>query len=1148
MFMSSKYDEDVSENPFFMKLMSSYAELIEKVTVAEGIVCVPKISIASHTTVTREDAEDHILLPFTEGSEDGANEVFKTLSGKLVHVDKDKLTTKSGFQIPAEISVLFAETFHGDVNGSYRVFCIDGLINREVEKDKVQSSLKNVSPTSYVQVLDMLWSHSGGQKMRESLDKILNTFAATYDRLEGESLRSIVDAANAHFAKAMQLLLKDSVVGKSARYNHHYMENLKVAVETYMMNAVHKHLFPVIIATVASQDAELNKITRNLRDLQLSDLGIRKIFNENILPAKKELSQLNRYSTPVGRLFCIKRVVAALTKAPRLSSVSRDGTAMMTSDDLLPILIFLIIKSEVPNWMANLVYMQHFHFAKSSDDDEFGFYLASIEAALEHIKTGNIKEDIKPLKRDRWNTVILTESMETPNTPPSPASSASTQSYNSIIDEFFKYVQEGDERAVIQMLEQPQKSSEEITMKMCHPLCSCDRCDKLVSELRTNSKLVTAYTRDNKGYTALHIAAYYGQGLLIDLLVKNHAVVDATDYLGLTPLHLACQRGYQNVMLLLLHFGADITVTDNEGNTPLHLSCANGHEDCVKALVFYDAYTKKLNINATNELGNTPLHLAAKWGYDNIVKTLLENGAGANIRNKKQQTPVSLAQNVVVQRWLQVAAEGLDFHPISPHFVSPKSGARSRSSSIASAGSLSNSHSDSHSKEVEAFNQEAACFSTVSVSLEDPSEAERRRKKERLFKAIIEGDIQLVKFYFGLQSDSGDIDDDDDLPGSAVVTSSSGMCHPLCQCDKCAAVQKATRKSSDKMSVDVKTNTGYSPIHMAVLHNHSDIVELLILLKANVSLQNHKGMTPLHLACCVRSSLITDMLVKAGAKTDVKDMNSDTALIIAASNGFLNGVQILIKGGADLNMTNMKGNTALHEALRRKHFQTANCLLAAGADPRMKNSQGKLPLDETNDPVMRGLVVAASFRLEEETKAQQNTNANKQILTDFKPENGHISIKELFAAFEEKDLHTLQSLAASIRTFDRKSKLRKTVTHDHSLPRLDGLVRKHSILSFNKNTLRKVRSVDKADPLHVYSLFKSKSMDHVVGNSNNNNDELLTPMGDNSLLPIFDYSEDRSYLNLPSSDSLENESSVTDDQIQKKSAVTEMPDSPSCCS
>ena len=45
--------------------------------------------------------------------------------------------------------------------------------------------------------------------------------------------------------------------------------------------------------------------------------------------------------------------------------------------------------------MANLVYMRHFHLAKSSDDDEFGFYLASVEAALEHIKSGYISEDMK---------------------------------------------------------------------------------------------------------------------------------------------------------------------------------------------------------------------------------------------------------------------------------------------------------------------------------------------------------------------------------------------------------------------------------------------------------------------------------------------------------------------------------------------------------------------------------------------------------------------------------------------------------------------------------------------------------------------------------------------------------------------------------
>lgn len=33
---------------------------------------------------------------------------------------------------------------------------------------------------------------SGGQKSRDSLDRMLKTFSSTYDRLEGENLRSIV--------------------------------------------------------------------------------------------------------------------------------------------------------------------------------------------------------------------------------------------------------------------------------------------------------------------------------------------------------------------------------------------------------------------------------------------------------------------------------------------------------------------------------------------------------------------------------------------------------------------------------------------------------------------------------------------------------------------------------------------------------------------------------------------------------------------------------------------------------------------------------------------------------------------------------------------------------------------------------------------
>ena len=80
------------------------------------------------------------------------------------------------------------------------------------------------------------------------------------------------------------------------------------------MNAVHKHLFSTIQLYTKSADATINKKTRNLVDIRLHQLGVRKEFEENLPGAKKELAMLNQYSTPVGRLLCIKRVFAAITK------------------------------------------------------------------------------------------------------------------------------------------------------------------------------------------------------------------------------------------------------------------------------------------------------------------------------------------------------------------------------------------------------------------------------------------------------------------------------------------------------------------------------------------------------------------------------------------------------------------------------------------------------------------------------------------------------------------------------------------------------------------------------------------------------------------------------------------------------------------
>lgn len=94
------------------------------------------------------------------------------------------------------------------------------------------------------------------------------------------------------------------------------------------MNAVHKHLFSTITACVKSSDALVNKMTRNLFDVRLQHLDVRTEFEENLPYAKKELSRLNQFSTPLGRLFCLKRVITALTK-PLFKAQENEGNGLV---------------------------------------------------------------------------------------------------------------------------------------------------------------------------------------------------------------------------------------------------------------------------------------------------------------------------------------------------------------------------------------------------------------------------------------------------------------------------------------------------------------------------------------------------------------------------------------------------------------------------------------------------------------------------------------------------------------------------------------------------------------------------------------------------------------------------------------------------
>jgi ankyrin repeat protein len=164
-----------------------------------------------------------------------------------------------------------------------------------------------------------------------------------------------------------------------------------------------------------------------------------------------------------------------------------------------------------------------------------------------------------------------------------------------------------------------------------------------------------AGARNDRGDSALLAAAYLGRRDILDsllaagveptlweaaaiglkervaeLLRRDPSSVASFSHDGWTALHLAAFFGHHDLAALLIERGADVNArskseTFARENTPLHAAAANRHLEVARLLVERGA-----DVNARDGSGFTPLALAANGRSDLLMLLLLDNGARAD--------------------------------------------------------------------------------------------------------------------------------------------------------------------------------------------------------------------------------------------------------------------------------------------------------------------------------------------------------------------------------------------------------------------------------------------------------------------------------------------------------------------------------------
>lgn len=719
--------------------------------------------------------------------------------------------------------------------------------------------------TNLQEAVNFLQAELSNKQLRDDFETKIKDFLYVTKNLERKSLQTQRDLVHELYVDCLEMLTENAALKEKALGSKQYQWNIRVSLETYILYALRDVLLKSLSACTAIEDANLNKIIRNLDGIQWNDLRIRSDLQSRVYGGKIELSRLDCFVTVLGKIECLKRTV---------NYVSR-GTSSVTSDDLLPVLVFLVVNANLSNWMAQLYFMRHFRLSTNSayEADETGFLITSLEAAIMHIKSGVIYGEDKYMNNlEKYDQLI-------------------DQSELSSIGYLFACIKNGNLSEVKRILTYD-RSNQVGNVAFCHPLCTCASCERNWMKQRD----LNACPKDDKGLTPLHIAVLHDQIVIMDFLLDRDIDINAIDSDGMTALHYACIKGHQNILLLMLHANADSAVTDSQGNTPLHLAVDRGHENCVKALLYLSEHMRMpVDANIANDNGDTPLHLAAKWGYGAIVDILLEYGANCRIINKKNQTPSMVTYNETIIELLRCN--------------------QSATSNICNDVTLSQQRTFTQPCQSVPFQQQRRRVILENKSASHPKSyinAMQHHMMDKLLTAIIDGDTCLACYYLGLEVYR------ERPPGSRA-----NQCHhPLCDCERCSVISesKLERKPRQRiLAINACNSLGETALHVASATGRIKMVQLLLDAGANINVMTKpEDRTPLHLACLNNHVDTAKLLLNcATCNVDIKDRKGDTPLHLATVAGNVKSVSLLIRYGACTNARNLQNKTPLQQAEER---------------------------------------------------------------------------------------------------------------------------------------------------------------------------------------------------------------------------------------
>ena len=199
-----------------------------------------------------------------------------------------------------------------------------------------------------------------------------------------------------------------------------------------------------------------------------------------------------------------------------------------------------------------------------------------------------------------------------------------------------------------------------------------------------------------------------------------------------------------------------------------------------------------------------------------------------------------------------------------------------------------------------------------------------------LFRWPLEDRIRSWKLSFGNENSQ------DGRKGSLVRFASQ---HSL------LSVMKAMIDSGVNVNFDTKDEHGLTPLSLAAMHGHEEVVRLLIERGIEIDSRDYQEQTPLSWAASRGHEAVVRLLVELGAEVNSRDDYGETSLSHAASRGQNAASRLLIELGAEIDSRNNEGRTPLAWAAYGGRESVVRLLIKRDVDVESKDNEGFTPMD-----------------------------------------------------------------------------------------------------------------------------------------------------------------------------------------------------------